>query len=108
VVDPAWIDYIGGFDLVLSYFYDPDRLFVTNLQRCNPGRIVTCASRVPDTFHEPAARHFARGVEPLGLKLGGDAASDLFPLPDDVAAARAFLTGFQPGARLVAIHPGSG
>jgi len=108
VLDPDWMDYVGGFDLVLSYFYDPDQLFVINLQRCNPGRIVTCASRVPDTFREPAARHFARVVEPLGLELGSDASSELFPSPGDVAAASAFLTGLQPGTRLVAIHPGSG
>src|SRR5580658_2303548 len=79
VLDPDWMDYIGGFDVVLSYFYDPDQLFITNLQRCNPGRIITCASRVPDTFREPAARHFARIAEPLGLKLGEDRASRLFP-----------------------------
>ncbi|MCE0499133.1 MAG: glycosyltransferase family 9 protein [Methylacidiphilales bacterium] len=108
VLDPDWMDYISEFDLVLSYFYDPDQLFLANLQRCNPGRIVTCASRVPDTFREPAARHFARVVEPLGLELGGDAASHLFPSTDDVVAAQAFLTGLQPGAQLVAIHPGSG
>jgi heptosyltransferase-2 len=102
------MDYIGGFDLVLSYFYDPDGLFLTNLQRCHPGRIVTCAPRVPDNFREPAARHFARVLAPLGLELGADAASELFLSPGDVADARAFLTGLPAGTRLVAIHPGSG
>jgi ADP-heptose:LPS heptosyltransferase len=47
-------------------------------------------------------------VEPLGLALADDVASDLFPSPGDAAAARAFLTGLQPGTRLAAIHPGSG
>jgi heptosyltransferase-3 len=108
VLDPDWMDYIGGFDLVLSYFYDPDQLFLTNLQRCGPGRIITCASRVPETFREPAARHFARILEPLGLELGGEAASEVFPSPGDVDAARAFLTGLKPGTRLVAVHPSSG
>ena len=28
VLDPAWMDYIGSFDLVGSYFYDPDGLFL--------------------------------------------------------------------------------
>ncbi|HUB68345.1 MAG TPA: glycosyltransferase family 9 protein [Candidatus Methylacidiphilales bacterium] len=108
ILDPDWMDYIGGFDLVLSYFYDPDQLFITNLQRCNPGRIITEAPRVPDIFREPAARHFARITEPLGLNLGEDAASRLFPSTEDIAAARAFLNGIRPDARLVAIHPGSG
>jgi heptosyltransferase-2 len=108
VLDPDWMDYIGGFDLVLSYFYDPDQLFVSNLQRCSPGRIVTCAPRVPDTFREPAARHFAGVAGPLGLELGADAASELFPSSGDIRDARAFLTGLPAGTRLVAIHPGSG
>jgi heptosyltransferase-2 len=108
VLDPAWMDYIGSFDLVLSYFYDPDGLFLLNLQRCKPGQILTHSPRVPEEFGRPAARHFAGIVEPLGLALADDVASDLFPSPEDSAAARAFLTGLKPGTRLVAIHPGSG
>lgn len=108
VLDPAWMDYVGSFDLVLSYFYDPDELFLLNLRRCKPGEILTHSPRVPDDFGRPAARHFAGIVEPLGLALPDDAASDLFPSPEDAAAARAFLNGLKPGTRLIAIHPGSG
>lgn len=108
VLDPAWMDYIGSFDLVLSYFYDPDGLFLHNLRRCKPGRILTHSPRVPEEFGRPAARHFAGMLEPLGLALADDAASDLFPSPEDSAAARAFLNGLKPETRLVAVHPGSG
>jgi heptosyltransferase-2 len=108
VLDPEWMDYIGSFDLVLSYFFDPDLLFLTNLERCEPGDILTHDPRVPENFGQPAARHFAQIVEPLGLRLGDDSASELFPSPADTDAARAFLTGLNPGTRLVAIHPGSG
>jgi len=108
VLDPSWMDYIGSFDLVLSYFYDPDELFLVNLQRCKPGQILTHPPRVPEDFGRPAARHFAGIVEPLGLALADDVASDLFPSPEDSAAARAYLNGLKPGTRLVAIHPGSG
>jgi heptosyltransferase-2 len=108
VLDPEWMDYVGSFDLVLSYFYDPDGLFLTNLRRCQPGEILTHATRVPDNFAAPAARHFAGILQPLGLELGPDAASELFPTPADESAALAFLTGLRPGTRLVAIHPGSG
>jgi heptosyltransferase-2 len=108
VLDPAWMDYIGDFDLVLSYFYDPDGLFQLNLERCKPGRILTYSPRVPDDFGRPAARHFAGMVEPLGLALADNAASELFPSPADIDDARSFLTGLKPGTRLVAIHPGSG
>jgi heptosyltransferase-2 len=108
VLDPEWMDYIGDFDLVLSYFYDPDGLFLANLERCKPGQILTYSPRVPAEFGRPAARHFAGMVEPLGLALADDAASELFPSPDDLGAARAFLTGLKPGTRLVTVHPGSG
>ena len=108
VLDPAWMDYIGSFNLVLSYFYDPDGLFLLNLERCDPGRILTHSPRVPEDFGRPAARHFAGILEPLGLALADDAASDLFPSPGDIAAAKAFLNGLKAGTRLVAIHPGSG
>jgi len=108
VLDPAWMEYIGGFDLVLSYFYDPDELFLVNLRRCKPGRVLTHSPRVPEEFGRPAARHFAGIVEPLGLALADDAASELFPSTQDAAAAEAFLHGLKPGTRLVAIHPGSG
>jgi heptosyltransferase-2 len=108
VLDPAWMDWFGGFDLVLSYFYDPDQLFEQNLHRCGPGRLLTLASRVPDNFTVPAARHFAEIVRPLDLQLGAEIGSELFPSPADLDGARAFLAGLAPGSRLVAVHPGSG
>ena len=108
VLDPAWMDYVGSFDLVLSYFYDPDGLFLLNLERCKPREILTHSPRVPENFGQPAAVHFAGIVKPLGLALAHAVASEIFPSPEDTAAARAFLNGLKPGTRLVAIHPGSG
>jgi heptosyltransferase-2 len=108
VLDPAWMEYIGDFDLVLSYFYDPDGLFRHNLERCQPGEILTHPPRVPEGFARPAAHHFAGILEPLGLALGADAASEVFPTPDDIAGARAFLQGLDRAAQLIAVHPGSG
>ncbi len=107
-LDPEWMEWFGSFDLVLSYFFDPDRLFEQNLQRCEPGRLLTHDPRVPSDFGAPAARHFAEIVRPIQLELGGQVAAELFPSPADLDAARAFLGGLAPGARLVAIHPGSG
>ena len=55
-----------------------------------------------------AARHFAEILRPLGLELGAEIAGQLVPSPADLDGARAFLSGLEPGTRLVAIHPGSG
>ncbi len=82
--------------------------FSSICRRCKPGQILTHSPRVPDDFTRPAARHFAGIVEPLGLALADDVASELFLSPADAGAARAFLNGLKPGTRLVAIHPGSG
>jgi heptosyltransferase-3 len=108
VLDPAWMDYIGAFDLVASYFYDPDGLFLTNLQRCQPKQILTHPPRVPDGFGRPAARHFAGILEPLGLTLGDEGTSDFFSSAGDDDAAASFLSGLKTGTKLVAVHPGSG
>jgi heptosyltransferase-2 len=108
VLDPAWMDYFGSFDLVLSYFYDPDELFHTNLRRCEPGHLLAWSPLVPKNFGRPAARHFAEIARPLGLELGKEINGDLVPSPGDLDGARAFLSGLKPEARLVAIHPGSG
>jgi heptosyltransferase III len=108
VLDPAWMDYIGSFDLVLSYFYDPDELFETNLRRCEPGELLVHSPRVPEKFLAPAARYFAEILRPLGLRLGEKINGEIIPSPSDLDGARAFLSGLEPGTRLVAIHPGSG
>jgi heptosyltransferase-2 len=47
-------------------------------------------------------------VRDLNLELGTEIAGGLFPSPADLDAARSFLAGLGPAARLVAIHPGSG
>ena len=108
VLDPSWMDWFGGFDLILSYFYDPDQLFEHNLRRCDPGRLLTLNPRVPENFGAPAARYFAEIVRDINLELGPVAASELFPSAADIESARSFLTGLPPGTQLVAIHPGSG
>ena len=30
---PELVDYFTGFDLVVSYLFDPDKIFATNLRR---------------------------------------------------------------------------
>lgn len=107
VLDPDWMDYFSEFDLVFSYYYDPDELFLTNLRRCGPPQIITGLPQVPKNFAAPAAIHFASVLTPLGLELE-KTASQVHPSPEDDAAAAAFLSGLPVGTRLAALHPGSG
>jgi heptosyltransferase III len=97
-------EYFAGFDLIISYLYDPDQIFETNLRRsgvekliCGPARIIENAGH--------AARQLAQPIEELGIKVV-DFAERIFPSVEDREFARQFLASIpQP---MIAIHPGSG
>jgi heptosyltransferase-2 len=107
VLDPDLVDYFGDFDLVVSYFYDPDLIFQNNLKRCNMPNLLTHS---PVAAASPAARHYCEPLRQLGLETD-DFSSRLYLSLGDYAEARDFLkSGFEPGDErpLVALHPGSG
>jgi heptosyltransferase-3 len=94
--------YLSGFDLILSYLYDPDRIFETNVRKCGKGTFIAGASKLDNSEH--AALQLARPLAALGLSLT-DPAARLFPTDEDRAAIRALVD--QPG-KMFALHPGSG
>ena len=96
--------YFASFDLILSYLYDPDRTFQTNLGRCGVENLLCGpASIIEQNGH--AARQLARPVEQLGIRVA-DLAEEIFLSPDDRHFAEEFLRGFP--RPIVAFHPGSG
>jgi ADP-heptose:LPS heptosyltransferase len=97
-------DYFAGFDLVVSYLYDPDRIFETNLRRCNVQNLICGPARIVENAGH-AAQQLARPIEELGINVV-DLAARVFPSVEDREFAREFLASVpQP---IVAIHPGSG
>jgi heptosyltransferase-2 len=97
-------DYFAGFDLIVSYLYDPDRIFETNLRRCGVENLLSGPARIVDNAGH-AARQLARPIEELGIKVV-DLAERIFPSTQDREFAREFLAPMrQP---IIAIHPGSG
>ena len=97
-------DYFASFDLVVSYLYDPDRIFETNLRRCGVENLICGPSRVAENAGH-AARQLARPIEELGINVV-DLAEKVFPSMEDRKFAREFLASMpQP---IIAIHPGSG
>jgi heptosyltransferase-2 len=90
--------YFGGFDLIVSYLYDPDGIFKTNVRKCRDGAFVTGPSKLDNSEH--AALQLARPLAALGLSLTNSAAR-LFPTDDDRNAIRDL-----PGKTV--FHPGSG
>jgi ADP-heptose:LPS heptosyltransferase len=92
------VDYFGGFDLIVSYLYDPDGIFETNVRKSGEGAFISGPSKLDNSEH--AALQLARPLAPLGLPLTNRAAQ-LFPTDDDRKAIMDLR-------RSVVLHPGSG
>ena len=97
-------DYFASFDLIVSYLYDPDRIFETNLRRCGVQNLICGAARIAENDGH-AARQLARPIEQLGINVV-DFAERIFPSIEDREFAREFLASVPPP--IIAIHPGSG
>ena len=97
-------DYFASFDLIVSYLYDPDRIFETNLRRCGVQNLICGAARIVENAGH-AARQLARPIEQLGINVV-DFAERIFPSIEDREFAREFLASVPPP--IIAIHPGSG
>jgi heptosyltransferase-2 len=97
-------EYFASFDLIVSYLYDPDRIFETNLRRCGIENLIRGPARIVENAGH-AARQLARPIEELGINVA-DFDERIFPSIEDRAFAHEFLASVpQP---IVAIHPGSG
>jgi heptosyltransferase-3 len=97
-------NYFAGFDLIISYLYDPDRIFENNLRRCGVENLLCGPPKIVENAGH-AARQLARPIEEMGVRVV-DLAEKIFPSTEDRQFAREFLLNMlQP---IVAIHPGSG
>jgi heptosyltransferase-2 len=96
-------DYFRGFDLILSYLFDPDGIFETNLKRCRIKTFVTGPPKLSGSAH--AALQLARPLEQIGLPLE-DPAARIYLADEDREFARNFLG--EAGPSIIALHPGSG
>src|SRR5262249_10233407 len=97
-------DYFSNFDLIVSYLYDPDRIFEENLRRCGVANLLRGPAKILESAGH-AARQLTRPIEDLGVKVRDLTVRD-FPSIDDRHFAREFLGPEQQP--LIAIHPGSG
>lgn len=96
-------DYFGGFDLILSYLYDPDQIFENNLRLCGVQQILRGPAQIDKNAH--AAWQLAQPLRELGINVT-DLAAKVFPSDDDREFARRFLVNCE--LPILALHPGSG
>jgi len=97
-------NYFASFDLIISYLFDPDRIFENNLRRCGVENLLCGPAKIVENAVH-AARQLALPIEQLGIGVG-DLTEKVFPSIDDRQFAKGFLQFLQQP--ILAIHPGSG
>ena len=101
---PDLVEYFSSFHQIISYLFDPELFFESNLRRAGAKNILRAFVRVDDSDH--AAQQLAQPLQRLALYLEDAAATIHLAEADHTFAAR-FLA--ECDARpIVAIHPGSG
>jgi ADP-heptose:LPS heptosyltransferase len=96
-------DYIRGFDVIISYLYDPDDSVRTSLEAAGARLVLTGSPRMGT---EPAARQLMKPLESLAITPDQDPVPRLC-LPETLRAeGRRLATTAGPNP--VLIHPGSG
>ena len=96
-------DYFATFELVVSYLFDPDRVFEQHLEGCGVNIFLAANPKITGETH--AAVQLALPLRQLDLALS-DPAAVLFPSAADRESAASFLA--RSNAPVVALHPGSG
>lgn len=87
--------YFAGFALILSYLYDPDEIFRTNVARCSRAQFIAGPHRPEDSEGVHATRVLLRPLERLAI-------FDADPVP------RLYLSTRPSTRNRLALHPGSG
>ena len=112
-LEPDLMDYFSEFDLVISYLYDPDEIFKTNVCRCAVGQFITGPHRPDETERTHATQVFLKPLERLAI-------FEADPVPrlnvGQASSLSQTSSGFlwnQDGDRqdacpTLAFHPGSG
>jgi len=95
-LEPDLMDYFSEFDLVISYLYDPDEIFKTNVCRCAVGQYLAGPHRPDETAEVHATEVFLRPLERLAI-------FDADPVPRLIVNPKSL-----PPGRWLALHPGSG
>jgi ADP-heptose:LPS heptosyltransferase len=112
-LEPALMDYFSEFDLVISYLYDPDEIFKTNVCRCAVGQFIVGPHRPEEADRIHATQVYLKPLERLAI-------FDADPVPrlnvgqaSSLSQTSSTILLNQVGDRrdaypTLALHPGSG
>lgn len=97
-LEPDLADYFSEFDIIVSYLYDPDDIFRTNIARCSTAQFIVGPYRPNERERLHATKVYLQPLERLAIF---DA--------DHVPRLRIGTPpGKQNSAATIAMHPGSG
>ena len=93
---PELAEYFAGFDIIVSYLYDPDLIFQTNVARCTPSQFIVAPHRPDEAGRLHATKVLLKPLERLTI-------FEADPVPRLTLPPR-------PSTRVpqLALHPGSG
>jgi heptosyltransferase-2 len=100
------MDYFSEFDLVISYLYDPDEIFKTNISRCLVGQFIAGPHRPAEADQIHATKVYLKPLERLAI-FDADPVPRLSLNPQLLGAAKRSKDGHSTLNQLV-LHPGSG
>jgi len=108
-LDSGFRDYFGQFQQIISFLYDPDEIFSTNVKRVGRRYLAGIHKPIePDPPVKPhhATQQFVKVLESLALYVA-EPIPRLYPQQPERLIAIDFFRGAPPKP-LVAVHPGSG
>jgi heptosyltransferase-2 len=107
-LEPDLVDYFSEFDLIVSYLFDPDDIFKTNVARCSTAQFVVGPHRPRETENLHATEVFLKPLERLAI-FEADRIPRLSILDDpaDAGMGKA-VEGARSVRPRIAFHPGSG
>ena len=99
-LDPGWMEYFESFHLIISYLYDPDEIFRTNVGRATKAQFIQAQHRPNENEDVHATSVFLKPLEKLAI-FDADAVPriQLPPSPTENDLER---------GKWIAVHPGSG
>jgi ADP-heptose:LPS heptosyltransferase len=93
--DVETANYFAGFDLILSFLYDPQGIFQSNIARYSSAKFIAGPHRPDETLKLHATEQLLAPLKTFGIDISN-------------SQPRLLLEGLVAKTNCVAIHPGSG
>jgi len=120
---PDLADYFSGFNLIVSYLYDPDEIFQANIARCASAQFIVAPHRPDEKELVHATKVYLKPLERLAIfdadpvprldvgqasRLSLTSSTGAFECAAPAVSLQIMETGATPVLRTLALHPGSG